>query len=66
MYVGVILLGLSLPRALGSWWALLPGGLIGLVFVVRAAFEVRTLWRELPGYGEYMKQVPYHLLSGIW
>ncbi len=66
MYVGVILFGICTPLALGSWWALIPGGLLALVFVGRTAQEDRKLQRELPGYAEYAQQVRYRLLPGVW
>ena len=66
MYVGVILLVLNIPLLLGSWWALIPGGLIVILFVVRTVLEDRTLQDELPGYAAYAEKVRYRLLPGIW
>jgi protein-S-isoprenylcysteine O-methyltransferase Ste14 len=66
MYVGIIIAMLSMPLALGSWWALLPASLIMIVFIIRTVLEDRTLMDELPGYKEYARQVPYKLLPGIW
>lgn len=66
MYVGVILFVLSIPLLLGSNWALVPAGLIVMVFVLRTALEDRTLQEELPGYREYAHSVRYRLLPGVW
>jgi protein-S-isoprenylcysteine O-methyltransferase Ste14 len=66
MYLGVILLFVCIPVALGSWWALLPGIAIGALFVLRTAKEDRMLWEELPGYREYARHVQYRLVPGIW
>ena len=66
MYLGVILLFLSMPVALGSWWALLLGAVIGLIFLLRTAKEDRMLRDELPGYPEYAGRVRYRLVPGIW
>jgi protein-S-isoprenylcysteine O-methyltransferase Ste14 len=66
MYVGVILMGLAIPPALGSWWALAPGLAIAVTFVLRTAQEDAVLQRELPGYAEYAQQVRYRLLPGVW
>jgi protein-S-isoprenylcysteine O-methyltransferase Ste14 len=66
MYVGIIIAVLSVPLALGSWWALLPAAFIVILFIVRTALEDRTLMEELPGYQEYAQQVGYRLLPGIW
>jgi len=66
MYVGIIIAVLSVPLALGSWWALIPAVLIVALFIVRTALEDHTLIKELPGYQEYTRQVRYRLLPGIW
>lgn len=66
MYLGVIVLMLSIPLLLGSSWALIPGGLIGALFILRTALEDRTLIEELPGYREYTARVRYRLFPGIW
>lgn len=42
-YVGTILFELAVPVMLGSWWALLPGGVNALLFVLRTTLEDRTL-----------------------
>jgi protein-S-isoprenylcysteine O-methyltransferase Ste14 len=49
-----------------SWWALLPGAVIGVLFVIRTALEDRMLHNELPGYGEYKAKVRYRLVPGLW
>jgi len=51
---------------LGTWWALIPGGLIAILFVIRTALEDRTLRDELPGYAGYAERVRYRLLPGVW
>jgi len=66
MYAGVILGMLGLPLALGSWWALVPGGLLAILFVMRTALEDRMLLRELPGYADYALRTRYRLAPGIW
>lgn len=66
MYLGLFLLGAALPLALGSWWALIPGGLFSLTFVYRAAQEDRLLIANLPGYEEYTQRTSYRLIPGIW
>jgi len=65
-YVGTILFELFVPVMLGSWWALIPGGIGALLFIVRTALEDRTLLQELDGYRAYARQVRYRLLPGIW
>ena len=66
MYVGMILLHLSAPLALGSVWAFAPAGAQVFLLVVRTAFEDRTLQRELPGYEGYAQRTRFRLLPGVW
>jgi protein-S-isoprenylcysteine O-methyltransferase Ste14 len=66
MYLGVILLFTCVPPALGSLWAMIPGLIVGLLFVVRTAKEDKMLQEELPGYASYSGRVRYRLLPGIW
>jgi protein-S-isoprenylcysteine O-methyltransferase Ste14 len=65
-YVGFILQSLGTPLLLGSLWALIPGFVAVLLIVIRTAFEDRFLQAELPGYREYVQQVRYRLVPGIW
>jgi len=65
-YVGTILFELATPVMLGSWWALIPGGLSALLSVVRTALEDKTLLDELDGYREYAERTRYRLLPGVW
>ena len=66
MYVGTILMGIGVPIALGSWWALIPGLAFSILFVLRTAQEDRVLRRDLPGYAEYADKVRYRLLPHVW
>ncbi|MBN1149339.1 MAG: isoprenylcysteine carboxylmethyltransferase family protein [Anaerolineales bacterium] len=66
MYAAVILLVLCSALALGSYWALIPGGLTAILFVIRTALEDRMLHEELDGYREYASRVRYRLMPGVW
>jgi protein-S-isoprenylcysteine O-methyltransferase Ste14 len=66
MYLGIILLFIGIPLALGSFWGLVPGGMIVCLFCLRTGLEDRMLFRELPGYPEYTARVRSRLLPGIW
>jgi len=66
MYAGAIVLFLCIPLALGSLWALSPGGFLVVLIVVRTYLEDRTLHRELEGYDAYAQRVRYRLIPGIW
>jgi protein-S-isoprenylcysteine O-methyltransferase Ste14 len=65
-YVGFMLQSLGIPLLLGSWWALIPGLAAIGTMIVRTAFEDRMLQAELPGYQDYVQQVRYRLLPGVW
>ncbi len=66
MYLGLILMVLFTPLALGSYWALIPASLIIPLNVMRIKGEEEVLLRELPGYREYCLKTPYRLLPLIW
>lgn len=66
MYFAALFLFVGTPIALGSWWTLLVFPLFIPILVVRILNEERVLARDLPGYGEYMHEVRYRLIPGIW
>jgi protein-S-isoprenylcysteine O-methyltransferase Ste14 len=37
-----------------------------VLFFVRTALEDRTLIDELPGYVDYVKNVKFRLIPGVW
>ena len=65
-YVGDLFLVISIPLALGSWWALvlIVLSLAGLVW--RILDEEKLLEKDLPGYTDYSHQVRYRLVPGLW
>jgi len=65
-YVGFILQSVSTPLLLGSWWALIPGILAAALMIIRTSLEDRTLLAELPGYRDFVQEVRYRLVPGIW
>jgi protein-S-isoprenylcysteine O-methyltransferase Ste14 len=66
MYAAIILLVSCIAIELGSWWALIPSALIGMLFMIRMALEDRMLQEELIGYKDYARKVRYRLLPGLW
>jgi protein-S-isoprenylcysteine O-methyltransferase Ste14 len=66
MYLGILFYGSAIPIFLGSWWALIPGGAMIVVFIIRTALEDRMLQEKLPGYKEYASEVRYKLVPGVW
>jgi protein-S-isoprenylcysteine O-methyltransferase Ste14 len=66
MYIGATILLLSLPVALGSFYALIPVAFCIVFMIIRTVLEDKTLHRELEGYAEYAKRTRYRLIPGIW
>ncbi len=66
MYVGVIIMWIPIPLALGSYWGLLPMTTIPLALVLRILNEESVLIRELPGYKEYCQKTKFRLIPFIW
>ena len=66
MYLGVAVMFLFTPLALGSYWALIPSVLMIFVLIPRIFNEEKVLERDLDGYREYMQKVEYRLIPGVW
>jgi protein-S-isoprenylcysteine O-methyltransferase Ste14 len=66
MYLGIMILFLSIGPVLGSCYALIPGAIIDILFIIRTAKEDKTLQEELEGYQDYARQVKYRLIPWIW
>ncbi|MBU4225341.1 MAG: isoprenylcysteine carboxylmethyltransferase family protein [Chloroflexi bacterium] len=66
MYLGVSLMYILSPLALGSYWAMIPSLLIIPLLAARIRNEESVLGRELKGYQEYVQKTKYRLIPGIW
>jgi protein-S-isoprenylcysteine O-methyltransferase Ste14 len=66
MYIGVIIMWMPIPIALGSYWALIPMSTIPFALVLRILNEESVLRRELPGYKEYCEKTKYRLIPFFW
>jgi protein-S-isoprenylcysteine O-methyltransferase Ste14 len=66
MYVGAIVMFISTPPALGSWWGLVPVALLVAVIAWRLTDEESYLSRNLPGYDGYRRKVSARLVPGVW
>lgn len=66
MYTGLLMMVLSTPLALGSYWAVIPGLLFIPWIVIRIKNEEELLSRNLPGYENYCTQTPYRLIPSVW
>jgi protein-S-isoprenylcysteine O-methyltransferase Ste14 len=66
MYAGALLLMAATPIALGTVWSLLAVIPLVLALALRLLDEEQMLSAELPGYRDYCRKTPYHLIPGIW
>ena len=66
MYVAAIIIMLSSPLVLGSYYALIPMALYPLIIIFRIKNEEEVLKKGLAGYEEYLKKVKYRLIPLIW
>ena len=66
MYVGVLIMVIGMPLALGSYWGLLFLLLNTPFLMLRIVDEEAMLRRELEGYVDYTRHVRYRLVPGLW
>jgi len=66
MYVGVLIMVIGIPLALGSWWGLAIIALALPVLIWRILDEEELLKKDLPGYTEYAQKVRYRLVPYLW
>lgn len=66
MYLGVLIMFLATPVALGSWWAVIPALPLVAVLVARIRNEEQLLAAGLKGYQEYTHLTRYRLIPGVW
>jgi protein-S-isoprenylcysteine O-methyltransferase Ste14 len=66
MYAGALLLFLGTPLALGSWWGLAVFIPTVAVLIARLQDEEQFLTRNLAGYSDYCRRVPFRLVPGVW
>ncbi|MDI9483317.1 MAG: isoprenylcysteine carboxylmethyltransferase family protein [Bacillota bacterium] len=66
MYVSTILLFLSMPLVLGSFFSFLVFLIYPVITVKRIRNEEEVLEKSLEGYSEYKKRVKYRLIPFIW
>jgi len=66
MYSATVLLFLSMPLVLGSFWSFLIFLAYPVIIAKRIRGEEDLLKKELPGYDAYTKKVKYRLIPLIW
>ncbi|MDV3426403.1 MAG: isoprenylcysteine carboxylmethyltransferase family protein [Bacillota bacterium] len=66
MYLGLVIISLFIPLALGSYFALIPMLFIIPITIFRIKNEEEILLRDLNGYKDYCLKTPYRLIPLIW
>lgn len=66
MYAGALVMIAGIPLALGSWWGLIPAGLLVPVIVWRLTNEEAFLAANLAGYSAYRARVRHRLAPMLW
>lgn len=66
MYLGVLIMFLPTPIALGSYWGLIPFAILPVSLVLRILNEEKVLSEQLKGYKEYCKKTRFRLIPFIW
>jgi protein-S-isoprenylcysteine O-methyltransferase Ste14 len=66
MYLGLLLVILFTPLALGSYWALIFASLFIPTIIFRIRKEEEVLLRDLPGYADYCIKTRYRMIPSIW
>lgn len=66
MYLGLLLMSLFTPLALGSYWAIIPMLLFIPLIIIRIINEEKVLLCELHGYKDYCLKTRYRLIPLIW
>ena len=66
MYAATIIMFLSIPLILGSWFAFTFFLAYPIIIAVRIANEEKVLTEQLDGYKEYKQKVKYRIIPFIW
>lgn len=66
MYSATLLMFLSMPLILGSWWAFLIFLCYPFLIVTRIINEEKVLAEGLEGYSDYKNKVKYRLIPFVW
>ena len=66
MYTATLLMFLSMPLILGSWWALLIFLIYPILIIKRIQNEEQVLREGLKGYNDYQQRVRWRLIPYVW
>lgn len=66
MYTATLLMFLSMPLILGSWWVLALFAIYPLLIIKRIRNEEQVLASGLEGYADYQQRVRWRLIPWVW
>lgn len=66
MYTAAMILYVTTPVALASWWGLVPAAALAAAIVWRLIDEETYLASHLAGYVDYQHRVRARLVPGVW
>lgn len=66
LYLGVSVMLVFAPLALGSWWAMIPTLTTPVFLALRIKDEEEALLEELPGYLDYTQRTTWRLIPRVW
>jgi protein-S-isoprenylcysteine O-methyltransferase Ste14 len=66
MYLSAIVLYMSSPLVLGSFYGLIPMAFLPFLLAFRTLNEEEMLKKDLSGYVEYMEKVRYRMIPLVW
>ena len=66
MYLGVLIMYLPTPLALGSLWGLIPMAFLPVSLVFRILNEEKVLCESLEGYKDYCLKTKYRIIPYFW
>jgi protein-S-isoprenylcysteine O-methyltransferase Ste14 len=66
LYAGFAAFVVGAALLLGSWWGVVGAFVLIALVARRAVLEERLLRERLPGYDEYVREVRYRFVPGVW
>nr|WP_283595518.1 isoprenylcysteine carboxylmethyltransferase family protein [Paraclostridium bifermentans] len=66
MYLGMLIMSLFMPIALGSYISIIPMLFIIPITIIRIKNEEEMLLKNLNGYKNYCSKIKYRLILFIW
>lgn len=66
MYLGMVIMSLFMPTALGSYISIIPMIFIIPITIIRIKNEEEMLLKNLNGYNNYCSKTKYRLIPFIW